>query len=215
MGCWIIALALALATAALVARPLSLARRAARPRAAHDEQVFRDQLLEVDRDTERGVLSPEEARAARIEISRRLLAAAAEREAAPDHQPAPKTASYALAAVLLLGAPLGGVALYGVLGAPGLPDQPLAARDSLRPGQEIAEGQIGAPAPEAAPDAALAAEIATLQGRLAASDADREARYLLARAYGQAGRFSESWRAYRAPMPRRGASPKAGGRIAR
>jgi len=193
MGFWIIALALALLTAALVARPLSLARRSARPRAAHDEQVFRDQLLEVERDMERGVLSAEEARAARIEISRRLLGAAAEREAAPDHQPAPKAASYALAAALLIGAPLGGVALYGQLGAPGLPDQPLASRDASRPGQEIAESRIAAPAPEAGP---LDAEIATLQARLAANDADREGRFLLARTYGQAGRFAESWRAY-------------------
>lgn len=196
MGFWIIALALALLTAALVARPLSLARRAARPRAAHDEQVFRDQLQEVDRDLERGVLSADEARAARIEVSRRLLAAAAEREAAPDHQPAPKAASYALAAALLIGAPLGGLALYGQLGAPGLPDQPLATRDAARPGQAIAESRVAppAPAPEAGP---LDAEIASLQARLAADDADREARFLMARAFGQAGRFGESWRAYR------------------
>lgn len=193
MGFWIIALALALLTAALVARPLSLARKTSRPRAAHDEQVFRDQLLEVDRDLERGVLSAEEARAARIEVSRRLLGAAAEREAAPDHQPAPKAASYALAAALLIGAPLGGLALYGQIGAPGLPDQPLASRDATRPGQEIAESQVAAPAPEPGP---MDAEIATLLARLAANDADREGRFLLARAYGQAGRFGESWRAY-------------------
>jgi len=198
MGFWIIALALALLTAALIARPLSLARRAARPRAAHDEQVFRDQLLEVDRDLERGVLSAEEARAARIEVSRRLLAAAAEREAAPDHQPAPKAASYALAAALLIGAPLGGLALYAAIGAPGLPDQPLASRDASRPGQEIAESRVATPAPPPAPDAgSLDAEIAALEARVASSDADREGRFLLARAYGQAGRFGESWRAYR------------------
>ena len=44
-------------------------------RGQYDTAVYRDQLLEVERDVARGVLTPEEAGAARLEIQRRLLAA--------------------------------------------------------------------------------------------------------------------------------------------
>ncbi len=195
---WIAAGLLALLTAAYVARPLALGRRSSRPRAAHDEQVFRDQLAEVERDLERGVVTAEEARSARIEVSRRLLGAAAERERQPDHQPAPKAASYALAAAVLLGAPLGGWALYERLGEPGLPDQPFATRAESRPGQELVEARLPpvpatvAPGMDDLPDL-----VAQLEARVAGNDADRQGIYLLARSYAQVGRFAESWRAYR------------------
>ena len=195
---WIAAGLLALATAGFVARPLALGRRSSRSRAAHDEQVFRDQLAEVDRDLDRGVLTVEEARSARIEVSRRLLAAAAERERQPDHQPAPKAASYALAAAVLLGAPLGGWALYERIGAPGLPDQPLATRAESRPGQEIVEARLP-PVPAAVPPGMedLPPLVAQLEARVAGDAADRQGLYLLARSYAQVGRFADSWRAYR------------------
>jgi cytochrome c-type biogenesis protein CcmH len=62
---------LALVLAPLLRGPDRLARRA-----SHDMQVFRDQVREIDADLARGVLSAEEAAATRIEVSRRLLAAA-------------------------------------------------------------------------------------------------------------------------------------------
>jgi cytochrome c-type biogenesis protein CcmH len=37
-----------------------------------DAEVYKDQLAEIDKDVERGALSPAEADAARLEISRRL-----------------------------------------------------------------------------------------------------------------------------------------------
>ncbi|MGM0584045.1 MAG: c-type cytochrome biogenesis protein CcmI, partial [Pseudomonadota bacterium] len=54
---WIAAAGAALIAALWLIRPLLLARREAAPRAAHDLQVFRDQLRAVDRDLERGVLA--------------------------------------------------------------------------------------------------------------------------------------------------------------
>lgn len=204
----IAAVVLALITVIYVARPLALARRASKPRAAHDEQVFRDQLLEVDRDLERGVLTAEEARSARIEISRRLLAAATERESAPDHQPAPKALSLALTAALLVGAPLGGWAIYRVVGAPGLPDQPLASRlEGVRPSQQIAEAQLVGrlrqppPGPETAELEALVAE---LQARMAEGEPDSQGLFLLARAQADLGRHGEAWRAYQRLIDREG-----------
>ncbi|MGF1659635.1 MAG: c-type cytochrome biogenesis protein CcmI [Rubrimonas sp.] len=194
----VVALAAALLVALWVARPLALARRTAKVRAAHDEQVFRDQLAEIARDRERGLLSAEDAEGARIEISRRLLAAAAERAATPDHQPAPRLASYGLAAALLVAAPLGGWTLYGALGAPGLPDQPAGAAQA-RPGQQAAEAELarrfGAPpAPEGSDE--FAASVAQLEARLAGPDADPEGLRLLAQSQARLGRHDAAWRSW-------------------
>lgn len=208
MGFWIAAVVLAVITAVYVARPLALARRASKPRAAHDEQVFRDQLIEIDRDQERGVLSVEEARSARIEISRRLLAAAAEREASPDHQPAPKALSWGLAGLLLVGAPMGGWAVYEIIGAPGLPDQPIAARnEGRRPSQEIAEAQLARrlPPPALGPEAAeLEALVGELEARLAEGEVDSQGLFLLARGQADLGRHAEAWRTYARLFEREG-----------
>jgi cytochrome c-type biogenesis protein CcmH len=49
--------------------------------ADHDVAVYRDQLDEIERDRKAGLIAESEAEAARIEISRRLLAAADTAEA--------------------------------------------------------------------------------------------------------------------------------------
>ena len=197
MGFWIAAGVAALAAVLWMARPLAVTRAAARPRAAHDEQIFRDQLAEIDRDTERGVLSEAEAAAARVEVSRRLLAAAAERERATDHLPAPRLASLALAALVVVGAPLLTWGVYERIGAPGLPDQPLASRHETRPPQAVAEARSPAapPMPGLADDE-TAALIARLEEQLDAPDADPQGLFLLAQAQGRQGRFRDSWRTY-------------------
>lgn len=199
MGFWIAATVLALAAAVWVARPLALARRSAQPRAAFDEQIFRDQLLELDRDVDRGVLSEDESRAARVEVSRRLLAAAAERERTTAHQPAPKVASYALAAAVVLGAPALGLLVYAQIGAPLLPDQPVATRVESRPGQIAAERLMGprlAPPLEGPEAAELESLVAQLQQSMAEPDADPRGLFLLARSQSQLGRFPDAWRSY-------------------
>lgn len=212
MAFWIAAFVAAAVAALAVVRPLTLARAAVRPRSAHDAQVFRDQLLEVDRDLERGVLNAEEARAARIEISRRLLAADAETRRSTDHQPAPRLASWALALVLLVGTPLLGFGVYTAIGSPDLPDQPITARASgLRPGQEIAEARIGRQ-PQALP--ADAAEVASLvkqlEERLAGPNPDPEGLFLLARSYGQLNQFGQAWRTYQRLIDARGGDAPGG-----
>ena len=53
---WAIAAAVAILVALLLARPLLSARRGAPSRAAHDVQVYRDQLQAVETDLDRGVL---------------------------------------------------------------------------------------------------------------------------------------------------------------
>ena len=122
-------LAMAMMTAVAVAAlvwPLARRRTAEPARAEHDLMVYRDQLDEVERDTERGLLTGEQASAANIEIKRRMLAAAdsADEVASPaDGRDGP----WAVAVVAAM-VPAGAFALYLHLGEPGMPDQPLAER---------------------------------------------------------------------------------------
>lgn len=96
--------------------------------AAADAAVYRQQLAEVDKDLERGLIDAEAAKAARTEIARRLLAAADAEKA--DAEAVPQS-GWQRKLVLLLAAvvlPLGTLGAYSYLGQPDLPDQPLAAR---------------------------------------------------------------------------------------
>lgn len=194
---WIAAAGAALIAALWLIRPLVFARREAAPRAAHDLQVFRDQLRAVDRDLERGVLGEEEAEGARAEISRRLLAAASEAEREAAAAPAPGAASRALAVVLVIAVLGGGAALYAVIGQPGAPDRPLAARTEearearmRRPSQaeaerlyaerrEEAQGELPEP-PAAADEERLRELVGRLRGILEERPEDIRGRRLLA-----------------------------------
>jgi cytochrome c-type biogenesis protein CcmH len=93
---------------------------------ASEASVYKDQLAEIERDVAAGQIGSPEAEAARVEIGRRLLAAA-------DHARASPTASNlslrrSAALIALVGLPILSVAFYLPLGSPGLSDFPLAER---------------------------------------------------------------------------------------
>ncbi|UPJ67275.1 c-type cytochrome biogenesis protein CcmI [Bradyrhizobium sp. 191] len=89
--------------------------------------VYKDQLAEVERDLAAGLIPAPEAEAARVEISRRLLAAAA---GEPAMAPRSNLKWRRAAAVLAFaGLPLVAVAVYMPLGSPKLQDFPLAQRE--------------------------------------------------------------------------------------
>jgi cytochrome c-type biogenesis protein CcmH len=123
-------LAFALMTAAAVFAVLwPLSRRDRGQRGGSDLAVYRDQLDEVARDRAAGLIGEAEAEAARIEVSRRLIAAAdAAKAEAPTRSGSPlwRRRMTAIAALLLV--PIGATALYLLLGSPGVPGEPLAAR---------------------------------------------------------------------------------------
>jgi cytochrome c-type biogenesis protein CcmH len=98
--------------------------------AGNDIAVYRDQLDEITRDRGTGLIGEAEAEAARVEVSRRLIAAA---DAAPA-EPAAAGGTFrrrvaGLAALIALPLIAGGV--YLGLGSPRLPGQPLASRDTV------------------------------------------------------------------------------------
>jgi cytochrome c-type biogenesis protein CcmH len=197
---WGIAAALALVSVGLALAPLIHGGARSARRASYDVQIYRDQLREIDADVARGVLTEAEAAATRIEVSRRLLAAAdaeaGERAAAS----APRRLSrLAAPGVAVLALAAGG--LYALLGAPGLPDQPRQARldreaaaRADRPTQAEVEAAIAArgetpPAAGTAEDAAL---VARLQQVLEARPDDLQGHRLLARSLAALGRWPEA-----------------------
>lgn len=150
MTFWLVAFLMAAAVTALVL--LALRRGGAEQRAAEaDMQVYKDQLKEVDRDLARGVITETEAETVRVEVSRRLLEADRAVKAGGSDGAAPRSATI-VAAALMVAVVLGGAfGLYRMLGAPGYPDLPLAARIAAaenarvnRPDQATAEAEVGA-----------------------------------------------------------------------
>jgi cytochrome c-type biogenesis protein CcmH len=122
---------------ALVLGPLFKPARAPATRAAFDRAVYRDQLKELERDIARGTVAETEAGAARLELQRRLLGA--DGETAPVMGGARKPLlAVGLAALIVLAA--GGI--YAVVGSPGLPDDPYAARQAERDQAAQQEAQL-------------------------------------------------------------------------
>jgi cytochrome c-type biogenesis protein CcmH len=167
--------ALMTATAILVVLwPLS--RRTVAGASGSDVLVYRDQLDEIARDRAAGLIGEREADAARIEVSRRLLAAAdASRVDAPADAPTAAAWRRRVAAVVaLVGLPVGAGGLYLLLGSPNLPDQPLAAR---------------AQTPQ---DASVEALITQVEQRLERNPDDARGWAVIAPVYMRLGRFDEA-----------------------
>ena len=120
---WIIAGVLTLAAAVVLAAPLFDTRKF-KSEDAFALEVYRDQLAELTRDELRGLLTPEQARAAQIEIERRILALDEGKKFQPARPPSHRL-TLAMAVIL----PLAGFGFYLMLGSPQLPSQ--SAMDRL------------------------------------------------------------------------------------
>src|SRR6266481_9848229 len=107
----------ALMTAAAIFAVLWPLGRHGRPQEDGSEAVvYKDQLAEIDRDVAAGLIGAPEAEAARVEISRRLLAAADS-----ERKPAVRSSVIwrrAAAVLALVGLPVLAVAPYLPLGSP-------------------------------------------------------------------------------------------------
>ena len=176
MTLWILAGLLSAGIVALLAIPFLRGRSTAA--GDHpDLAVYRDQLAELEREVGRGLLPETEAASARLEIQRRLLAAAGKEGTAGtgQEQARPRNSRALLAALLLLLLPAAAVAIYLDLGSPRLPALPFAARAST-----------------AAQDQQMAALVDQLKARMTAHPEDPRGWLLLAESEGQLGRYAES-----------------------
>jgi len=173
MALW---LAFALMTAAAIFAVLWPLSRRGEARGGSELAVYRDQLDEIGRDRAAGLIGEAEAEAARIEVSRRLIAAS---EAPKSQAPLNPAASLwrrratAVAGLLLL--PIGATALYLLLGSPQLPGEPLAARLE-----------------NAHPDGSIAAMISKVEAHLEHNPDDARGYEVLAPVYMRLGRFGEA-----------------------
>jgi len=186
MTVWLVLGAMVLLALALLLPPVLRRESRAAAREEYDAQVYRDQLAEIARERERGVVGEAEAEAARIEVARRLLAAdAAAGSAAQVADAAPAGSGRAAAAAAVIAAPLAAVALYVAMGSPGLPGRPAAERiaERAQPG--------GRPAGD------MTAMVEQLGEKLQSRPDDREGWSLYAHALSRLGRFAEAVTAWR------------------
>ena len=138
MTLWLV---LTLMTAAAIFAVLWPLSRRAPLRSGSDVAVYRDQLEEIERDRAASLIGDREAEAARLEVSRRLLASADAGAPASGESAGWRRRAVALAALLLL--PLGAAGLYLTLGSPDLPGGPQAARRDAPPEQRSIADLVG------------------------------------------------------------------------
>jgi cytochrome c-type biogenesis protein CcmH len=177
MTLWLVFALMTAAAVFVVLWPLGRAGAAAQ--SGSDIAVYQDQMSEIERDRGAELIGEAEAAAARLEVSRRLLAAAdADVERAGEVTSAPwRRRATALVALVLL--PAGASALYLALGSPGLPAQPLEARRSAPDSQSIET------------------LVARVEDHLTQKPDDSRGWQVVATVYGKLGRFSDAVKARR------------------
>jgi cytochrome c-type biogenesis protein CcmH len=179
--------------AALFAALWPLGRRPRAARGGSDLLVYKDQLQEIDRDRAAGLIGETEAEAARLEVSRRLLAAADAKPARESEWSAAAVApqrrrrAAALAAFAILA--LGPTGLYVALGSPDIPAQPAFARVKTPQGHESIANLVG-----------------QVEEHLARNPGDGAGWELIAPVYMRLGRFSDAVEARRKALALNGAS---------
>jgi cytochrome c-type biogenesis protein CcmH len=191
---WFIGAIACLVAVYVIARPILAPRDVEIGAGAKDLALYKDQLREVESDLARGVLSDDDANAARLEISRRILAADKRAQAEDGGKAAPRRANQILVGVVALSI-FAGLGLYAKLGRPNMPDRPLATRLTAmkdaranRPSQEQAEARVGDAPADVAPE--YKALVEQLRGAVAANPDDEQGIRLLALHEFRLGRYS-------------------------
>ncbi len=175
---WVIAAVLTLGASLAVLLPLAGGPKTSSDGPSHDLEVYRDQLSELDRDVERGLIQPAQADQARAEIARRILRLDPAAEKATSGKSSGFSRLLATAAVLAV--PLVSWGFYAGLGSPDLPSQPLAQRLTKNPA-----------------DSTVDELVAQAEAHLAANPSDGRGWDVLAPIYLRMQRFPDAVTAYR------------------
>ncbi|MGY3528554.1 c-type cytochrome biogenesis protein CcmI [Bradyrhizobium embrapense] len=177
MTLWFVFALMTVAAIFAVLWPLS--RRGRADAGGSEVVVYRDQLAEIDRDMAAGIIGAAEADAARVEISRRLLAAADQ-----SGRDVPVTGSITLrraaAVVALVGLPVIASSFYLALGSPRLGDFPLAERSRVADANQP-----------------LTNLVAQVEAHLEKNPTDGRGWTVLAPVLSRLGRYDDAVRAYR------------------
>jgi cytochrome c-type biogenesis protein CcmH len=142
-----------------------------------DLAVYKDQLKEIDSDRASGLIGEAEAEAARLEISRRLLAAAdAPSGASVAAAGSSKAERRRVAAVVALAVlTLGPLGFYIALGSPNIPGEPAFTRVTTPKGHE-----------------SIASLVSQVEAHLATNPTDGAGWEVLAPVYTRLGRFDDA-----------------------
>ncbi len=149
--------------------------------------LYKARLAEIEREEAQRLVATEDARSAKAEAARRLIAA----DAAIDPPPtAPQTRARLASVGILVFVPVLALSLYATIGHPDMPDAPLAAR------LEASPARID-----------LAAAIARIEAHLAQHPDDGRGYEVLAPVYLRMGRAGDAVNAARAALRLLGETP--------
>ena len=149
--------------------------------------IYKAQLAEIERDEAQRLVAPEDARGAKAEAARRLMAGDAAIEPPPA---ASRTTARLVSVGVLVFVPVLALSLYATIGHPDMPDAPLAARLDASPARMD-----------------LAAAIAKIEAHLAQHPDDGRGYEVLAPVYLRMGRAGDSVDAARAALRLLGETP--------
>jgi cytochrome c-type biogenesis protein CcmH len=182
---WMILAAMSALALALILRPLLRREESGPSRAEYDTRIYKDQLTELQRDTARGVITEEAARAARTEIARRLIAADEEAKATVSNTTT--TSGKVMAVIVGVSIPALALGIYAVTGSPHLPAQP---------GAELQAKAKALQGTKTATASGLNTIVAQLAARLKQRPDDFEGWRLYARSLVGMRRFADAVAAY-------------------
>jgi cytochrome c-type biogenesis protein CcmH len=195
---WLVIVALTALVVAAIVLPLVRPRPVALDTDGSDHAalaIYKDQLAEIDADLARGMIGATEATAARLELSRRILALAPDHvtPTGPPNQPEALPVARMAIAVSI---PLVALALYAALGTPSLPGVPSVAT------------AIREPRPTTPAAADIDQLIAKVEERLRANPEDGRGWDVLAPVYLRAQRYEEARTAFARAISMLGENPK-------
>jgi cytochrome c-type biogenesis protein CcmH len=198
---WIVAALLTLGASLAILLPMFRSAGDTQRSDAYDIEVYRDQLAEVERDAGTGLIRPMEAEEARAEIGRRILRARKASngisggDTSRGRSGVRSRGGRLLASLAVLAVPVVSWGLYGMLGSPDLPPEPLSARLSRNPA-----------------NATIDELVARAERHLAAVPSDVRGWDVLAPIYVRMNRFADAANAYRTAISLAGstASREAG-----
>jgi cytochrome c-type biogenesis protein CcmH len=186
---WIIFAVMTVAAVFAVLWPLG--RKPSDGAAGSDRLVYQDQLKEVDRDRAVGLIGDAEAESARIEISRRLLAAVDAETVVPEQSSVKANARRRRAGVIaILIVPLVALTFYLKLGSPEIPAQSAFAR-----------------ANDSGDDRSIASLVSQVENHLSRNPNDGAGWEVIAPVYLRLGRFGDAVMARKKAIALNGDSP--------
>ncbi|KRQ99513.1 c-type cytochrome biogenesis protein CcmI [Bradyrhizobium valentinum] len=176
MTLWFVFALMTVAAIFAVLWPLS--RNSSAQAGGSEAAVYKDQLAEIDRDVAAGLIGVSEAEAARVEISRRLLAAADSQHNLPARSSLGLRRASAI--VALVGLPIAAVTFYLSLGSPQLGDFPLVSRTRTADANQPIDNMV-----------------AQVEAHLEKNPTDGRGWTVLAPVLARLGRYDDAVRAYR------------------